>query len=546
VSADRAAELLSQGRAALAAADWEAARASLEEARELGETAEVLAGLGQAAHFQGRHQQAIEHRERAFAAFRRRGEHVAAAEQARWLGFLYAAVHGNRAAANGWMAWAGRLLEGEAECLEHGRLKLDSAAWTDDAAQREHLARDAMAIARRFDDRDLEFAAQALVGHAYVASGRVPEGMALIDEAMAAVAGGEVSAVESIGEIYCRLLGACERAVDVRRAEEWMAAAARFVAWGDFVNPTCRLHYGGILIAIGRWEEAENELQTAAGIFGDGYRGMRGAPLIRLARLRVLQGRVEDAEWLLEGLGARPAAREVLAEVALAKGELALAADRAGLCLESGDASSPESAPLLGLLVQIHLARSDVDAAREAQAGLQRLAGVRDRARAGADLAAGRIAVATGDAQAPARLQAALDAFSELDLPLEAGRAQLELARALASSAPAGAAAEARGALATFQRLGAARDADATAELLRSLGGSGGRAWPKGLAPLTKRETEVLSLLAEGCSNSQIAERLYISRRTAEHHVASILAKLDLKSRGEAAAYAVRSGLANP
>jgi DNA-binding NarL/FixJ family response regulator len=546
VSADRASELLSRGRAALAAADWEAARAALEEARELGESAEVLAGLGHAAHFQGRHAEAIEHRERAFAAFRRRGEHVAAAEQARWLGFLYAAVHGNRAAANGWMSWAGRLLEGAQECLEHGRLKLDSAAWTDDPAERERLARDAMAIARRFDDRNLEFAAQALVGHAYVASGRVAEGMSLIDEAMAAVAGGEVSAADSVGEIYCRLLGACERAIDVRRAEDWMAAAARFVAWGDFVNPTCRLHYGGILIAIGRWEEAENELATAAGIFEGGYRGMRAAPLIRLARLRVLQGRVEDAERLLEGLGSRPAAREVLAEVALAKGDLALAADRAGLCLQSGDASSPECAPLLGLLVQIHLARGDVDAAREAQARLERLAGARDRARAGADLAAGRIAVATGDAQAPIRLQAALDAFSELDLPLEASRAQLELARALAHSAPAGAAAEARGALATFQRLGAARDADAAAELLRTLGGSGGRAWPKGLAPLTKRETEVLSLLAEGCSNPQIAERLYISRRTAEHHVASILAKLDLKSRAEAAAYAVRGGVTNP
>jgi DNA-binding NarL/FixJ family response regulator len=546
VATDRAGELLSRGRAALAAADWEAAQASFEEARELGESAEVLAGLGHAAHFQGRYAEAIEHRERAFAAFRRAHEPVAAAEQARWLGFLYAAVHGNRAAANGWMSWAGRLLEGADECLEHGRLKLDSAAWTDDPAQREQLARDAMTIARRFEDRDLEFAAQALVGHAYVASGRVAEGMSLIDEAMAAVAGGEVSAAESIGEIYCRLLGACERATDVRRADEWMAAAAGFVAWGDFVNPTCRLHYGGILIAIGRWQEAEKELATAARIFEGGYRGMRAAPLIRLARLRVLQGRLEEAERLLEGFESRPAAREVLAEVALAKGELALAADRASLCVESADASSPDCAPLLGLLVQIQLARGDLDAARAAQTRQGLIAEAGDRARAHAELAAGRIAAATGDAQASARLQAALAAFGELGLPLESGRAQLELARALTQSAPAGAAAEARAALATFQGLGAARDADAAAELLRTLGGPGGRAWPRRLAPLTKRETEVLSLLAEGCSNLQIADRLYISRRTAEHHVASILAKLDLKTRAEAAAYAVRDGFANP
>ena len=77
------------------------------------------------------------------------------------------------------------------------------------------IALDALAIARRFGDRDLEFAAQAVLGHAYVVSGRIEEGMGLIDEAMAAVAGGEVAGIDAIGSIYCRLLGACERATDV-------------------------------------------------------------------------------------------------------------------------------------------------------------------------------------------------------------------------------------------------------------------------------------------------------------------------------------------
>src|SRR5919108_4347002 len=272
--------------------------------------------------------------ERAFAAYRRRDQPLQAAEVARWLAFLYGAVRGNRAAANGWMSWAERLLEDVEESIEHGRLALDRAPWTDDPAERERHAQDALRIARRFGDRDLEFSAQALLGHAYVLSGRVEDGMGLIDEAMAAVTGGEVSSVVSIGEIYCRLLGACERAIDVRRAEEWIAAARRFVAWGDFVPPTCRLHYGGILIAVGRWAEAEEELLAAARVFEGGYRAMRWAPLVRLAALRVQQGRLEEAERLLEGSESRPAARQVLARIALARGDLALAEDLARVCLE--------------------------------------------------------------------------------------------------------------------------------------------------------------------------------------------------------------------
>jgi DNA-binding CsgD family transcriptional regulator len=339
-------------------------------------------------------------------------------------------------------------------------------------------------------------------------------------------------------------IAACELATDWRRIEQWGQAVEGWITSHQHVAVLgfCYACCAEMFIASGEWE-------TADGLLAEGLQAMQAAnlqarcvhPAAKLAELRVMQGRREEAAQLLAGFEELPESTHALASLYLANEETAMAAAVLHRRLNAIGEDNVLSAPFLALLVDVQLAQGDLDGVAETTTRLAQVAEGSPIARvhAMATLARGRIAAAKGDAEAPELLGRAITEFAGQRMPLDAARARFELARALADLEPEVAVGEAKTALGEFERLGAPREGDAAAAFLRGLGVSG-RTGPKGLGLLSRREREVLVLLGEGLTNAEIAARLFISTKTAGNHVSSVLSKLHLRSRTEAAAFAVR------
>jgi DNA-binding CsgD family transcriptional regulator/Tfp pilus assembly protein PilF len=542
--ARQVAALVDEGRAALRVGDGAGARRAFERALvECPTTGEVIEGLARAAYLELDFPRAIEDWERAYAAYREAGDPVGAVRVARQVAYMYGAVMGDGAVMNGWIARAQTLLPEAGDSAEAGWVSLNLGMFEDDRTLREKRLRSALEIARRFDDRDLEFVSLAYLGASIVHDGRTDEGMALLDEALAAVAGSEVNDFSVLEEIFCQLFSACEHAHDVARADQWIRVGDSIARRRNLpaVSAFCRTHYGGVLTAAGRWPEADAALTEAARLWGLGFGSMRDGALVRLADLRVRQGRFEEAERLLDGLDVNQDTAHSLAAIHLARGDTTLAKDVLERALDEVDSSTAAAVPLLAVLVDVHLAAGESEEANAVAEAIELCASgsANDYLVAVAALARGRICLAVGTGEPDVCLREAIAAFSRAQMPMEVARCRLELARALLVDRPEVAIAETRTALDAFERLQAVRDVDAAAAVLRQLGVRVPSA-RRGDGLLTKREAEVLTLLGLGLSNPEIADRLYISRKTVEHHVGNILAKLGLRSRAEAAAYAVR------
>jgi DNA-binding CsgD family transcriptional regulator len=543
---------LAAGREALSRGEWEQALAYFEAAAERNPRAEAIEAVAMAAWWLDNAELAIESREHAYRLYRERGDAAAAARMAIWLGWDSLAFRGEPAVARGWLQRAHRLLEGLDPVPEHGWLALREGEFA-------FLLENDIAAARRFAERarvigtalavpDIEFSALGLEGLALASQGNIADGIRLLDEASAAAMAGEMSELWAAGRTCCYMITACERVRDLERAYQWSQRMLEFAKrWRiQDLFAVCRAHYGAILVLRGTWEEADATFETALRQLRASRPGIAFEALVRRADLRRRQGRFEEAAELFRQVEFHPYAQLGLAHVALDSGDAALAADRARRLLRKlGPDSRLQRAAGLDLYARVLVALGETEQARNTHDQLQGVVAEvgSDSLRASALAVGGIVAEAEGDLDtARSRIEDAIDVFHQCGDPFETARSRLDLARVLAALGRSGPAAEqarvAHDALAAMQ---AEREAQRAATLMSELGDPASAQATSAL--LTPRELDVLKLVAQGLSNTEIAQRLVLSEHTVHRHLANILRKLNVSSRAAAAAWGTRAGL---
>ncbi|HWH06510.1 MAG TPA: adenylate/guanylate cyclase domain-containing protein [Gaiellaceae bacterium] len=425
---------------------------------------------------------ALDLRERAYAGFLAAGDKAGAARLALTLADDHSS-RGDTSVALGWFATAERLLEGLPEVREHARYLavrgMVAGRLEGDVESALRLFDEAIELAERLDDRDTAVLARSGKAAVLVQLGDVDAGLALHDSTTAAAAGGAADPF-ALGVAYCATISSCHDVGDLRRAAEWTEAANR---WCDRFDVSgfpgiCRLHQAEIMCLRGAWPTAEAQAEAACVELHEYDRASTARGYYEIGEIRRKRGdfaSAEDAFHQASELGHEPQPGLALLRLAQGKAQAAQAAVRR--VLEHVQEPLARVKPLAAQ-VEIALAADDAAAARAAADELERIAdaygvaGARTVALAATlDLARGRLALADGDgAAAAAALRRARDAWLALDAPYETAQARLLLGLAYRRDDDDDAAAtELEAALATFERLGAALDAERTKELLGRL-----------------------------------------------------------------------------
>jgi DNA-binding NarL/FixJ family response regulator len=339
------------------------------------------------------------------------------------------------------------------------------------------------------------------------------------------------------GIVYCGVILACQEVYEVQRAREWTRALADWWALQpEMVAFTgrCLVHRAEIMQLDGEWRDALAEARRAGERFVETGNPAAGIARYRQGELLRLQGDFAGAERAYteaSAFGWEP--QPGLAQLRLAQGRTDAAVS--AITRAEAEASSPvERARLLPAFVEIMLAAGEVEPARRASVELSEVVARYDSAmlEAMAAHARGAVDLALGEPrEALVALRRAAESWQALAAPYVSARTRVLVGDACRSLGDADSAAlEHDVARAIFERLGAEPD-------LARLGR------PAPAHGLSRRELEVLRLVAAGRTNRQIAASLVISEHTVARHVQNIFAKLGLSSRAGATAFAFEHDL---
>ena len=542
------AELVSRGRTAFAQRAWLDAFESLSRADQTAPlTAEELELLATSAYMLGRDDEHVRALERAHHAYLEAGDTPRAVYCVYWIGHNLM-LRGEMGPATGWFSRGRRLLDhDERDCAERGYLLIPVLVGNAIAGDHEAAYQTATEIAEvgtAFADRDLIAIGVHEQGHALVRLGRFEDGLRLLDEVMVAVTAGELSPIVA-GIGYCNTIGFWQSVYELRRAREWTEALTRWCEQQpDMVAHTgvCLVHRAEIMQLQGAWDAALEEARRAGERFAEGVLNERvcGKAYYRQGEVHRLRGERTAAEDMYREASRRgyePQPGLALLRLAEGKGDAASSAIRRVL----DEASQARvRAALLPAYVEIMLAGGEVEEARRACRELETIAGAHrsDMLRAMSAQARGALALSEGDPQtALVALREAWQAWQELEVPYEAGRVRVLVGLGCRAAGDEDTAAwELEAARSVFDRLGAASDVARVDSLTAS---------PQAAAAhgLTRRELQVLRLVAKGATNRSIAAELVLSDRTIDRHVSNIFAKLRVSSRAAATAWAYEHDL---
>jgi ATP/maltotriose-dependent transcriptional regulator MalT len=525
---------LIRARQAYAARDWATAAAQFAVVAPGGLTADDLAAYADAVWWLGSIEDNLRLNAAARDAFLAESRPVEAAWAALVLGIFHLA-RGDEPQGVGWIGRAGRLVEGMPESPVHGYLLLVNEVEPNlragQPAAAVNAARRMQELGRRLERPDLMALGLNAEGRALIASGQVVDGLKLLDEAMVTVLDGRLAPFAS-GTLYCHTIAACHAVSDIRRmsrwvdlTEQWLATLPAAVAFGSM----CRVHRAQLQLLRGEWDEAErNALQVTDAL--DANRVDYAAEAWYVAgEARRLRGDPSSAEAFDEAHARGRDPQPGRALLRLRDGDPAGAATSIRAAMAAVGPDPLRRAPICLAAVEIAIATRGLDDAAIAASELAATATVYATSGLEAMASSARGAVLLAEGRSEAALPVLRDAYrrwQELGAVYEAAGTSVRLAEAYRGLGDeASAALELRRAEETYVRLGADRRA---------------RSLPDGL---TQREGEVLRLVADGRSNREVAEALFISDRTVARHLTNIFNKIGVTSRTQAARYAIDRGL---